>query len=98
MPMVRRDFQNVVFPLDLCDPRDVEVICGPVPAFVKRLIPVRFGLVPTVSSPASLKQAKVAHYLVETFGLSTLVRYLEEVSIAKRSQAPTPFPSIFDGY
>lgn len=82
MPMVRRDFQSVVFPVDLRDPRDAEVICGPLPVFIKRGIPVRFGLVPTVSSPESLKQAKIAHYLVETFGLSTLVRYLEEVSIA----------------
>lgn len=48
--------------------------------FVNRMIPVRFGLVPIASSPESTAQLKVVHYLHETFGLSSLIQYLEEVS------------------
>lgn len=49
--------------------------------FVKRMIPVRFGLVPLASSPESIAQLKVAHYLQDTFGLSALIKYLEEVRL-----------------
>jgi UDP-glucose:glycoprotein glucosyltransferase len=48
--------------------------------FVKRSIPVRFGLVPITSSAGSTAQLKVAHYLQETYGLTSLFQYLEEVS------------------
>lgn len=51
-----------------------------IPTFIKRMIPVRFGLVPTASSPESIAQVKVAHYLQETFGLASLIQYLEEVT------------------
>ena len=98
MPMVRRDLQNIVFPADLSRPEDVELIRDTVSLFLARLIPIRFGIVPIVSSsPASREQVKVAHYLVETFGLSTLLRYLEE-SLASRGggeKMDAPNKSIF---
>lgn len=51
-----------------------------VQAFVKRKIPVRFGLVPTVNSPGAIAKLKVAHHLHDTYGLAALLNYLEEVS------------------
>lgn len=42
---------------------------------------MRFGLVPIVHSDDSTSQAKVAHHLHETYGLSTLLKYFEEVRI-----------------
>lgn len=57
---------------------------------IKRSIPVRFGLVPTAQSPESSAQLKVAHYLQETYGLSSLIRYLEEVSASVASLNALP--------
>lgn len=62
--------------------------------FIKRSIPVRFGLVPTASTPESTAQLKVAHYLQETYGLSSLIRYLEDS--ASKSKAGNPDKSIFN--
>lgn len=79
MPAVRRDIQNVVMPLDFANPNDIEIVLEPLQSFIKRKIPVRFGIVPTLKSEASVLQAKVAYYLVETHGLGVYMRYLEEV-------------------
>jgi UDP-glucose:glycoprotein glucosyltransferase len=68
-----------VFPLDLSNVEDVDLIVTTIQLFVKRKIPVRFGVVPLASSAGSTAQLKVAHYLQETFGLSSLMTYLEEV-------------------
>lgn len=59
--------------------QDIQLVAETIQMFVKRRIPVRFGLVPTAYSPGSIAQLKVAHYLQETRGLSSLLRYLEEV-------------------
>lgn len=78
MPQVRRDLHNVVLPVDLSSTEDVLLVVNQIQTFIKRLIPIRFGLVPTVSSPDAISQLKVAHYLRETYGLTSLFHYLEE--------------------
>lgn len=70
---------SIVFPVDLADAEDMELVVQTIQVFVMKKIPVRFGLVPTTSSPGSIAQLKVAHYLQETYGLSSLIRYLEQV-------------------
>ena len=69
----------MVIPVDLANPFDVELVVAQVQRFVKKLIPVRFGLVPTLHSAASKEQARVANYLHDTYGLVTLLSYLEKV-------------------
>jgi UDP-glucose:glycoprotein glucosyltransferase len=80
LPNVRRDIHNVVIPVDLTNPDDIRLVVDYVLVFIKRAVPVRFGLVPTVNSRSSVAQLQVAHHLHDTYGLSALVRYLEEVS------------------
>ena len=75
-----RDLHNVVVPADLSNTEDVLLVAKQIQMFIKRLVPVRFGLVPTASSPESIDQLKIAHYLQETYGLASLLQYLEEVS------------------
>ncbi|KAL4926812.1 putative UDP-glucose:glycoprotein glucosyltransferase [Aspergillus undulatus] len=79
LPAVRRDLNNIVFPVDLSNIEDVDLVTTSIQVFVKRKIPVRFGIVPLASSTESTSQAKVAYYLQETFGLSSLMAYLTEV-------------------
>ncbi|CAG7921684.1 unnamed protein product [Penicillium olsonii] len=78
LPPVKRDLHNVILPLDLSRPDEMMIIAGNIQMFIKRGIPVRFGLVPTGSSPESVAQLKVAHYLFDAYGLESLTQYLEQ--------------------
>ena len=80
MPTVRRDLHNLVMPLDLADSKDVEVLLRSLLSFVMRKIPIRFGIVPVLSSQQSTEQAKAIYYLYETYGLDPMISYLEAVS------------------
>ncbi|KAE8373550.1 UDP-glucose:Glyco protein glucosyltransferase-domain-containing protein [Aspergillus bertholletiae] len=88
LPPVRRDAHNIVVPIDLTDAEDMNFVIKTIQVFVKRKIPVRFGLVPLASSPGSTAQLKVAHYLQETFGLASLIQYLEESLSANKIASP----------
>ena len=79
MPQLRRDIHNVVIPVDLSDIKDIELVAEGMQQFVKRKIPVRFGLVPVVDSVAAVEQAKIVHHLLETYGLSAMFNYLSAV-------------------
>jgi UDP-glucose:glycoprotein glucosyltransferase len=79
LPPVRRELHNIVMPVDLSNPEDIKMVSMTLFMFVKRMVPVRFGFVPTTSSPEAIAQAKVVHYLQETYGLAALVKYLDEV-------------------
>ncbi|PGG97882.1 hypothetical protein AJ79_09054 [Helicocarpus griseus UAMH5409] len=88
LPPVRRDIHNVVIPVDLASLADVEIIVGNLQMLVKRKIPVRFGLVPIIHKSHSLEQAKIAHYLLDTYGISTFVAYLRASLSANRIGSP----------
>ncbi|CRG85698.1 UDP-glucose:glycoprotein glucosyltransferase [Talaromyces islandicus] len=80
LPPVRRDIHNVVVPVDLANEEDVGFIVQYLYVFVKRMLPVRFGLVPIVHTEESKAQAKIAHHLQQTYGLASLLKYLEETA------------------
>ena len=50
-------------------------------SFVKRKVPIRFGLVPKISGPASVEQAKAVYHLLDTYGLGVALEYLQKVSL-----------------
>lgn len=52
--------------------------------FVKRAIPIRFGIVPSISSDAGADQAVIAYYLLDVYGLSAVLSYLSEVCPSSR--------------
>ena len=66
--------------MDLSDVKDAELLVESLQTFVKRKIPIRFGIVPTTKSEAAVEQAKIAYHLLDTYGLSTVLAYLEAVS------------------
>ncbi|KFY30019.1 hypothetical protein V494_08322 [Pseudogymnoascus sp. VKM F-4513 (FW-928)] len=76
LPQVRKDLFNLVFPVDLSNLQDVELVVTQLSDFVKRALPLRFGLVPLTNSDAALDQAKIVYYLLDSYGLSTTVAYL----------------------
>lgn len=79
LPQIRRDIFNVVFPVDLTDIDDVALVVKQLQDFVKRKLPVRFGILPQAFTDASERQAKVVYHLVETYGLGSVMAYLEAV-------------------
>ena len=67
-------------PLDLTDVKDVELVVESLQQFVKRKVPIRFGVVPIVESSAAVEQAKIIYHLLDTYGLGAVIAYLEAVS------------------
>ncbi|MCJ1307738.1 hypothetical protein MMC25_001386 [Agyrium rufum] len=76
LPPIARDIFNVVVPLDLMDLKDIQLLVENMQTFVTRMVPIRFGIVPIVKSPASVEQAKMIYHLQETYGLKAVMSYL----------------------
>ena len=79
LPTVRRDIHNVIIPLDLTDLKDIELLVESLQTFVKRKVPIRWGIVPQVTSASGVDQAKVVYHLLDAYGLSGVLAYLEAV-------------------
>lgn len=94
LPPIQRDIFNLIFPVDLSKADDILLVVDQLQGFVKRKLPVRFGLVPLVSSPESLDQAKVVYHLLENYGLAAMVTYLQSFGDSKK--APVADKAAFD--
>ncbi|KAL9079939.1 MAG: hypothetical protein Q9157_001231 [Trypethelium eluteriae] len=79
LPQVRRDINNIVVPVDLSNTKDVTLIVENLQGFVKRKVPIRFGIVPSSRTQAARDQTKLAYHLLDTYGLGGLLAYLETV-------------------
>ncbi|KAH8661541.1 UDP-glucose:glycoprotein glucosyltransferase-domain-containing protein [Tricladium varicosporioides] len=94
LPTVRRDCFYLVLPVDFTDSEDVLLITETLRSFVKRKLSIRIGLVPITkgphSSPESLEQARVLYYLLDTYGISAAIDYLEKSYALKKISAPSP--------
>lgn len=69
----------MVIPVDFADKENVALVVKYLYTYVKRRIPVRFGIVPVFHSEDSVAQAKVVHFLRQEYGLSVMLEYLENV-------------------
>jgi UDP-glucose:glycoprotein glucosyltransferase len=78
LPAVRRDVHNLVLPVDLTRAEDIHLVVNQIQGFVKRQLPVRFGLVPIAQTAEATKQAEIVYHLLNTYGLSGVLSYLEE--------------------
>lgn len=66
--------------LDLSDLQDTEMLVDSLYNFVQRKVVIRFGIVPSVKSAAAIDQAKIVYHLLDTYGLSAVITYLQAVS------------------
>ena len=82
---MRKDIHNVVVPVDLSSAKDVSLVVEGLQNFIKRKVPIRFGIVPSTRSPAAKDQAKVAYHLLDTYGLGGLMAYLETVRVTAKT-------------
>jgi UDP-glucose:glycoprotein glucosyltransferase len=99
LPSVRRDIFNLVVPVDLSNLEDIELVVEQMQSFVKRKLPLRFGIVPITRSPRATEHAKVVYHLLDTYGLSTAMTYLESMFVAKETVSPNPvsFQALING-
>lgn len=84
LPAVRREIFNLVIPMDLTDIDEIQLLVTQILSFVKRKLPIRFGIVPLVKRSASVRQAKAVYSLVESYGLAAAIGYLGGVMQEKK--------------
>jgi UDP-glucose:glycoprotein glucosyltransferase len=81
LPSVKKDIHNAIIPIDFSDPISTHRATETIQDFVKRKIPIRFGLVPVTTTEAAAKQARVVYHILDTYGLAALMQYLEAVRV-----------------
>ncbi|KAL8758877.1 MAG: hypothetical protein Q9199_001166 [Rusavskia elegans] len=84
LPTIRRNVHHAVLPLDLTDLKDVQLLVESIQTFVKRKVPIRFGIVPTLTTVASQDQARLIYHLLDTYGLGAVLTYLEAALQSKK--------------
>jgi UDP-glucose:glycoprotein glucosyltransferase len=84
LPAIRKDLFNIVVPVDLTNPDDILLVVEQLRGFIKRLLPIRFGLVPLTPTPEAEQQAKVLYHLLDNYGLAVVMKYLESCSTGKQ--------------
>jgi UDP-glucose:glycoprotein glucosyltransferase len=87
LPTVRRDMHNLIIPVDLANLKELEMVTDALQSFIKRTVPVRFGLVPTLQTPESAQQAKIAYHILKTYGLGAMFSYFETALKSKKISA-----------
>ncbi|TKA54389.1 hypothetical protein B0A55_13077, partial [Friedmanniomyces simplex] len=76
LPPVRRSIHNLVITVDFSNYADVVTVIESLQNFVKRKVPIQFGLVPRFASDAGRQQAKTVYYLLDRYGLGAALAYL----------------------
>ncbi|KAL0467835.1 UDP-glucose:glycoprotein glucosyltransferase domain-containing protein [Neurospora intermedia] len=88
LPQIRKNLFNLVVPVDFTRAEDVTLVTRQLLAFMKRGIPVRFGLVPLIPTGEAVEQAKVLYHLLNTYGLAAMSTYLEKSLEASSTDKP----------
>jgi len=96
IPQVRKNLHNVILPVDFSDHKEVTLVVEHVQGLIKRGVPVRFGLVPRSDSEKATAQAKVMYHLVDAYGLSAALTYLQKSLAGKGLKHAHPIESYFD--
>lgn len=77
---IARNLYNVIIVTDLSSRRGLELVSGEVSMFIRRGIPIRFGIVAAGQSPNAQTMAKTFHYLVDNYGRAGALTFLSDVT------------------
>ncbi|KAM0140072.1 hypothetical protein ACHAPC_005629 [Botrytis cinerea] len=88
LPSVRKEIFNLVIPVDFSAIEDVALVAETLASFVKRKLVLHIGLVPITTSPAAVEQTRVLYHLLDVYGLSGAIAYLE-ASVMNGVAGPT---------
>ncbi|KAK5957608.1 killer toxin resistant protein [Knufia fluminis] len=94
LPQVRRDIHNVIVPIDFSNIRDLDLMVNTLQTLIKRSFPIRIGLVPANAEDGSQDTARLSYHILDTFGLSGLMRFYQQIVVSKKGLAA--IQSIFE--
>ncbi|KAF7562136.1 hypothetical protein G7046_g2010 [Stylonectria norvegica] len=76
LPQIGINIFHLVAPVDFSNTEDLAVATQLI-SFMQRGLPLRFGFVPLTSTASGAAQAKIVYHLLESYGIESLVTYLE---------------------
>ncbi|GJN71657.1 hypothetical protein PLICBS_005725 [Purpureocillium lilacinum] len=76
MPPIGLNIFNLIIPADISRPDDIQFL-SQVISIMSRGIPIRFGIVPSTSTPEASAHAKVLYHLIKNYGAESIVGYLQ---------------------
>jgi hypothetical protein len=94
LPSVRRDINNAIIPLDFSDPKSARLVAETILGIIKRKVPLRWGIVPVFSTNDGEKQARVIYHLQDSYGLVSVIDYLQKVSSTGLSSTVLTFRAV----
>ncbi|KAI0002384.1 glycosyltransferase family 24 protein [Xylariaceae sp. FL0662B] len=77
IPAIRKDMFNLIVPVDFSNTEDLSLVVLQLQSYIKRLLPVRFGLVPLTPTKEAEERAKAVYHILENYGLASLMSYLD---------------------
>ncbi|RMZ83351.1 hypothetical protein DV737_g1697, partial [Chaetothyriales sp. CBS 132003] len=84
LPPVARDIHNLIVPFDIENIKDIELVARNLQSLIKGQVPIRIGLIPSGSTQTAETYARLSHYLVDTYGLSSLIAFYDDLLKSKR--------------
>ncbi|KAF2152705.1 glycosyltransferase family 24 protein [Myriangium duriaei CBS 260.36] len=96
LPAIRKNIHNLIMPMDFSDKTDIALAIDSIQGFVRRGVPIRFGLVPIAQTKIAAQQAKIVYHLCETYGLGVALAYLESTLPDLKKATKAPIQSRFD--
>ncbi|RMD39831.1 hypothetical protein DV735_g5294, partial [Chaetothyriales sp. CBS 134920] len=84
LPPLARDIHNLIVPFDVADIKDIELVVKHLQSLVKGNVPVRIGVIPTGSSQTAETYARLSYYLLDRYGVDTLLAFYQGLAKAKK--------------
>ena len=83
LPQVARDIHNVIVPINVGHPKDIEIVATALQSLVKRLVPIRIALIPTGTGETAKTYSKLSYHILDTYGLTALMKFFTDVMSSK---------------
>lgn len=84
LPQIARDIHNLIVPIDMSNPRDIELAATALQNLVRRSVPIRIALVPSGTGETADGYAKLSYHILDTYGLATLMALFSDITAAKK--------------
>lgn len=88
LPQIARDIHNLIVPIDMNDIKDLELAATSLQSLVRRLVPLRIALVPVGAGEVADGYAKLSYYILDTYGLATLMNFFSDAVSSKKLSLP----------
>jgi UDP-glucose:glycoprotein glucosyltransferase len=84
LPQIARDIHNLIVPIDMANPKDIELAATALQNLVRRSVPIRIALVPSGTGETADVYSKLSYHILDTYGLATLMAFFSDVTSNKK--------------